>query len=165
MTDPRTPPAPTRAAMDPSAWVEAAPFRSHLRHLCATSGLPWTVIALHAGLTLRHADTLLHGRGGRRLRRLPRPAAVRLWALTVPELLVLPQVMVPADPTSRRISSLLLDGMSLPLLCRELGWTSPRLAAVLDAEASTVSAAEALQVRALIEFWDRGRLARELCAA
>ncbi len=59
-----------RIAVDPDRWVEAAPFRAHLTHLCAASGLTWPVVALHAGLTLRHADALLHGREGR-----PAPAA------------------------------------------------------------------------------------------
>ena len=39
--------------MSPSSpehdWVLAAPFRAHLRHLQAATGLPWAVLARAAG--------------------------------------------------------------------------------------------------------------------
>ncbi len=157
-------PAPV-PALTPSAWVEAAPFRSHLRHLCATSGLPWPVVALQAGLSVRHADALLHGRRGRPLRRLPRPTAARLWALDPAELVSLVRVPVPAEPTARRVEALLLAGLSPRRVCRALGWESARLAALLDAELTAVSAADALRVCALVESCDRDRLAGAVQAA
>lgn len=159
------PPAPTAAPPEPAAWVEAAPFRSHLRHLCTVSGLPWAVVALQAGLSIRHADALLHGRRGRPLRRLPRPTATRLWALTVDDLAALGRVAVPAEPVAHRVEALLLEGVPLRRVCRQLGWSPGRVAALLDAELAGVSASEALRVRALAETWDRDRLADALRAA
>ena len=99
------------------------------------------------------------------LRRLPRPTAARLWALDPAELVSLVRVPVPAEPTARRVEALLLAGLSPRRVCRALGWESARLAALLDAELTAVSAADALRVCALVESCDRDRLAGAVQAA
>ncbi|MGC3953993.1 MAG: hypothetical protein QM804_07045 [Propionicimonas sp.] len=41
------------APPDQHDWVLAAPFRAHLRHLQAATGLPWEVLAWAAGVSPR----------------------------------------------------------------------------------------------------------------
>ena len=142
-------------SFDQGRWVDAAPFRAHLRYLCSSAGLPWQVVALHAGLTLRHADVLLHGRRGRPLRRLPRPAAQLLWQVDVAGLRALQRTTQPSDPTSTRLSAALARGLTPRHLCRVMGWSPARLTAVLGGEARRVSAVDALRARALTEALDR----------
>ena len=141
--------------VDPDRWVDAAPFRAHLTHLCAASGLTWPGVALHAGLTLRHADALLHGREGRPARRLPRPAAQRLWQVEVGDLLVLRRTLLPADATAHRAAVLLERGTSAARICADLGWPPARLRSLLGRAPGRVTAVEALGVRALAESLDR----------
>jgi hypothetical protein len=64
------------------SWVEAAPFRAHLSHLVATSGLSPTGVALLAGVSPRFAHHLLNGRGGRLLRRISPDSARKLLRVT-----------------------------------------------------------------------------------
>lgn len=165
MTTPCTPLAPTRDPACADAWVDAAPFRSHLRHLCATTGLPWQVVALYAGLSVRHADALLHGRRGRTLRRIPRPTAVRLWEVSPDALAGLRRVACPAEPTARRLAAALLDGARPALVAGALRWSPERLGAVLDGRVAGVTAVEALLARALAEAVDRTRVPHETRAA
>lgn len=82
-TDPRDP-----------AWVDAGPFRAHLRHLMAVGSLDATEAAVVLGLSTSAVRHLLEGRAGRVPRRispqtarrllLVRPADVRAlrWSLT-----------------------------------------------------------------------------------
>lgn len=43
-------------------WVDAGPLRAHARALITETGLPWRIIAAHAGISPRALHTLLHGR-------------------------------------------------------------------------------------------------------
>ncbi|TDT32758.1 hypothetical protein ACF3NT_01610 [Naumannella halotolerans] len=52
-------------------WVLAAPFRAHLRELIDDGGLPWQAVAVACGIPLRMTHTLLFGRHGRTLPKLP----------------------------------------------------------------------------------------------
>ncbi len=61
-------------------WVPAAPFRALLVHLIELSGLPWPVLAQHAGLPPSLVERLLSS-PGRALRRIPPECARRLLAL------------------------------------------------------------------------------------
>ena len=75
--------------VDPSLWVDAAPFAAHLLHLSASSGVPWAMVAAHAHVPLRAAERLVGVPGTRRLRKLPRALAQRLLAIDPVELAVL----------------------------------------------------------------------------
>lgn len=66
-------------SIDPGSWVEAAPFRAHLRHLMEASGQPWQVVAKVARISLPDAHRLLHGRHGRPVRRISPQTASRLF--------------------------------------------------------------------------------------
>lgn len=155
MSAPLTPLVPAPPRKDAEFWVSAAPFRSHLRHLCNETGLPWPVVALSAGLSVRHANALLHGREGRPVRRLPRPIALRLWCITAADLATLRRTRYPADVTGRRINVLLNAGFGFGRLAAELRWSPVRLANLLDDPSGSVTAEDALRVLALLETIDR----------
>lgn len=74
--------ASTAAHDQATSWVQAAPFRAHVRHVCDTTGVAWPVLAMRAGVSLALADHLLHGRRGRPVRRISRESAARLLAVT-----------------------------------------------------------------------------------
>lgn len=112
-------PRPTVPA--PRDWVEAEPFRAHLLHLAESTGLPWQVLALHAGISLSLADHLLHGREGRRVRRLSRASASHILAVSPQDAAALGTVWVRALSTRARAESLV-----------RLGWPRVALAAALD---------------------------------
>lgn len=70
-------------------WVPAAPFRAHLRHLRATTGLPWETLALAAGVSPSLVRHLVFGNNGRYPRRISPLTARRLAELAPAKL---PQV-------------------------------------------------------------------------
>lgn len=64
-------------------WVDAAPFRHHVRDLICQSGLSWRLIAAHAGVAPRAIHSLLHGRRGTSLRLLHVTVARALAEISV----------------------------------------------------------------------------------
>lgn len=153
-------PAPT-IPIDRDSWVDAAPFAAHLAHLCATTGLPWPVVATYAGVSLRAAARLVGGRRGHRLRRLPRPLAQQLLAVTPAQLTGLRRARVPAESSIRRVAHLVGRGVPLPHLARQLGCTTDLVARLADGTPATVTAEVALRARIASETADR----RSLCAS
>lgn len=97
----------------PTLWVSAAPFRYHVQHLMAATGVPWQVIAVAADLPQQQVRTLLFGRDGRRRPRLSPYAARRLLALDVVQLRRLQERDVPVHVVADCARELLADGMSL----------------------------------------------------
>ena len=67
---------------DRHAWVLAAPFRAHLRHLQTATGLPWDALARAAGVSPALVRHLVFGNNGRHLRRISPLTARRLAELT-----------------------------------------------------------------------------------
>ena len=64
-------------------WVDAAPFRAHLRYLMASASLSAGEVAAAAGISARLAERLLHGRNGRALRRISPETGRRLIRVSV----------------------------------------------------------------------------------
>jgi len=91
-------------------WVLAAPFRAHLRHLQAATGLPWGVLARAAGVSPSLVQHLVLGRYGRHPRRISPDSARRLIAVDRVALAGLGLEWVPADRTRRQVRGLLADG-------------------------------------------------------
>lgn len=100
-----------------TGWVEASPFRAHLRHLMAAGGLSSTTVALLAGVSPGFAFRLLNGRRGRQLRRISPDLARQLLAVTADDVRAVRRRRVPAAATSQQLHRL-----------RELGWTVEGLA-------------------------------------
>ena len=69
-------------ADDYGPWVDAAPFRAHIRHLMGETGLAWRTIAVLADVPSQSVDHLLRGRNGRSVPRLHPMIAERLFHLT-----------------------------------------------------------------------------------
>lgn len=77
-------PSPPPYPSVPVSWVRAEPFRAHLRHLMATTGLPWRVLSRLAGAEPREVQRLLQGSSdGRTVRRVRMALARQLYALDV----------------------------------------------------------------------------------
>ena len=104
----------------PTLWVSAAPFRYHVQHLMAATGVPWQVIAVVADLPLEQVRTLLFGRGGRLRPRMSPYAARRLLALDAELLNRLRARTIPAQMAQRSLAALLADGASLVSLAEWL---------------------------------------------
>ena len=116
--------------IDPSAWVDAAPFAAHLERLCADADLPWPVVATCAGVSLRTAWRLVGP--GPRLRRIPRATAQQLWALGPEDLDRLRRTWVWAGPTCTRVAGLVAAGIPVGRVAALLGCTPAATAALLS---------------------------------
>jgi len=97
----------------PTVWVSAAPFRYHVQHLMAATGVPWQVIAVAADLPQQQVRTLLFGRDGHRRPRLSPYAARRLLALDIEQLRRLQVRDLPAHFVKDSAHALLAAGVSL----------------------------------------------------
>lgn len=104
-------------------WVLAAPFRSHLRWLIDSTGVPWRVIALQAAMPAHQIRHLLLGRGGRPVRRLHRNCAARILAVTPQQVQSLHTTIVPAAAAAARVRRLLSAGVGLEATAAFLGLT------------------------------------------
>jgi hypothetical protein len=113
------------------AWVPAAPFRAHLHRLRAESGLPWSVIALAAGVPPALVQSLVLGRRGRPVRRISPAAASRLLGLDVGLLRKLPRRRVDAAPTTARVRHLLAQGCDIARLAEWCRCTPAQVRALL----------------------------------
>ncbi|WP_425309818.1 hypothetical protein AADG42_13980 [Ammonicoccus fulvus] len=78
---PRPTPLPSAATEDAWNWVQAAPFRVHVRRILDSTGLPWRAIAGYAGVPDNVVRSLLGRPERRRLQRLAPHYAARLLAL------------------------------------------------------------------------------------
>ena len=84
-------------------WLPAAPFRSHVRALIDSSGLPWRAIALEARVPPGVVRTLLLGRDGRHRSKIPRLVAQNLLLLTEADLRRLRHRSVPPPVLQRLV--------------------------------------------------------------
>jgi hypothetical protein len=99
-------------AADNGTWVEAAPFRAHLRHLMWLSGLSASTTAVLAGISPGLAHLLLHGRRGRPLRRINPDSARKLLRVTAADARAVRLRNVPAQATAHHLRRLVGAGWS-----------------------------------------------------
>ncbi len=154
---------PRTTAIDPTAWVDAAPFAAHLTHLASSTGLPWPVVAAYAGVSQRTAARLVLRRC--RLRRIPRLTAQQIIAVRPSELAILRSRWVDAQPSCRRVADLVARGVPLALLARQLGCSPDLVARLADGSPASIPAEVALRARVASETVDRASYARVLRAA
>lgn len=119
--------------MNDFTWVQAAPFRAHLRRLLELTGLPWPVLAYQADVPASMVEHLLFGRNGRLPTRIPVESARRLFALREATLLELRTCWVPADRTRADLVALLVQGCPPRSLARYCRLSEPQLLATLEA--------------------------------
>ena len=104
-------------------WVDAAPFRAHVRHLMAVADLSDAVIATLAGVTPAFVRHLLHGRGGRPMRRVSPDQARRLLRITTAEARLVARREVPSRLARPYLHQLQRAGWSSAALTDLLGLT------------------------------------------
>jgi hypothetical protein len=105
MKPPSVPVFPASPAASRHDWVDAAPFRAHLRHLVDTAAATPEAVAVLAGIAPRVPRRLLTGDGGRPMRRLSSETARRLLAVTPAVLLECRRRLVPAGPVRASLTS------------------------------------------------------------
>ncbi|SDS05872.1 hypothetical protein SAMN04488543_0987 [Friedmanniella luteola] len=103
-------------------WVEAGPFRAHLRHLMDVGGLDATEVAVLAGVPPRMATSLVRGRNGRPVRRISPAHARALIRVGATDVRDLRTRQVPAAESRLRLRRMLAGrGGGPPALAVELG--------------------------------------------
>lgn len=116
----------------PTQWVAAAPFRYHVQHLIAATGVPWQMVAIVAQLPQQQVRTLLCGRDGRHRPRLSPYAAQRLLAVTQQQLLTLRTQQAPASLVRHNLVALLADGVTIDTLAAWLSLDAVTLRKLAD---------------------------------
>jgi plasmid maintenance system antidote protein VapI len=109
-------------------WVDAGPFRAHLRYLMATASLSVDDVAAVAGISPRVAARLLHGRDGRPLRRISPETARRLIQVSDQQVRALRRITVPAAPARLQLRRLHRAGWKNLAIAERVGVTAPELA-------------------------------------
>lgn len=117
--------------------MDAAPFRAHVRHTIAGSGVPWPAVAITAGVSLAAVHALLGGRTGRPLARIEPGLASRLLRVDAAGLAALRSLRVPAGLTSERLRKLLAGGDDPLRLARWCQIDPGELALLIDGDAAT----------------------------
>ena len=134
VTLPRPQPTTDLAVLGRStAWVGAAPFRSHLRRLVDDSGEDAGVLALAAGVPPRTVHALLAGppRGRRRIRARDAARLLNLDRARVVELAATP---VRSDDTRRRLVVLDSLGCGASVLARYLRLDAAGVSSLAESE-------------------------------
>jgi hypothetical protein len=108
-------------------WVDAGPFRAHLRYLMASGSLSVDDVAAVAGISARMAERLLHGRNGRPLRRISPDTARRLIQISDQQVQALRRIMVPAAPARLQLRRLHRVGWDNLAIAERLGLAAPEL--------------------------------------
>ena len=116
------------------SWVDAAPFRAHVRHAITVAGVPWPAFAVESGVPVPAVRTLLFGRAGRTQTRIEPRIATRLLRVDAAELAGLRRTQVSSDETAHRLRSLLVDGIDPLRLARWCALEPHELARLVDGE-------------------------------
>jgi hypothetical protein len=82
-------------------WVDAGPFRAHLKHLMSVGSLSVPEVAAVLGVSTRAVRHLLEGRSGRLPRRISPQTARRLLLVRAADVRGLRWCITPAGPPAR----------------------------------------------------------------
>lgn len=121
------------------AWVDAAPFRAHLRHALAVADVPWPAVAVAGGVPVAAVRALLFGRSGHPQTRIDPRLAARLLSVDAGQLTRMRSTRVAASGTTDRLRSLLAAGVDPLQLARWCRVPPPELALLVDGDATTCS--------------------------
>lgn len=80
-----------------AGWVDATPFRAHVRFLLAVGDISSSDLATLADISGRAIEHLLVGRSGRAMRRISTEMARRLITITADDVRGLPWRLVPTE--------------------------------------------------------------------
>ena len=117
-----------------ASWLDAAPFRAHVRHAVAEAGIPWPAFAIESGVPLPAVRSLLFGRGGRPVGRIEPRIAARLFSIGAAELAGLRRTHVAATGTAQRLRELLVTGVDPLALARWCAISPGELARLVDGD-------------------------------
>lgn len=115
-----------------SAWIDAAPFRAHLRRLLFDTTEHWRVVALACGVAPATVQHLLSGRNGSPARRIRSRDAVLLLMTDRARLRRLDATPVPAADSVRRIAALRALGQSPTWIAAQVHLGPAELGALSD---------------------------------
>ncbi len=133
-------------------WVRAEPFRAHLQHLIASTGLPWRVLARLARAEPHEVQRLLQGsRDGRIVRRVRMPLARRLFALKAESVEEARQNTVGSGPGVEALSRLVDAGWTVTELSGRLRLSAGLLRALLEGRRAVCSQLVEAQILAAAE--------------
>lgn len=142
-------------ADDYGPWVDAAPFRAHVRHLIELTGVPWRTLAVLADVPPQSVDHLLRGRSGRPVPRLHPLIAERLFHLTDTAVADAGQRRVHATRTRALLGCLGDRGWSMGELARRTQLPVSRLTALAAGQETACSQLLAATVKAAAQaLWD-----------
>jgi hypothetical protein len=130
-------------------WVDAEPFRAHVRDLICETGLSWRLVAAHAGVAPRAVRSLLHGRRGYTLHRLHVSVARALTTTSIESIAADQHLVTDATTTRQLIADLRAAGHG-PHLDRHL--PPGDLAQLDDPQAWRCSRATAARVTACYDL-------------
>ena len=111
-------------------WVDAAPFRALLRYLMALGRVSAADLAALTGLPDGLVEHLVHGRDGRRVRRISAYAAFALIQLTAEQVRGLRDVMVPSGLARAKVERLRQAGRSETEVMDAIGAAPPEQHAI-----------------------------------
>lgn len=134
---------------NPGSWVDAAPFRAHLRHVMAVGDMSVEVVAELTGVPLRAAQHLLLGRAGRAVRRISADTGRRLLRLTSADARTARWRLVPARGTLLRLEELLAGGLTVVEIAQRTGIDHDTLRDLANGRSDACSTLVAGQIGAL----------------
>jgi predicted transcriptional regulator len=129
-------------------WVEAAPFRAHVRQLITDCGLTWRIVAVLAEVPSAALRHLLHGRQGHVVTRLHPMVAERLFRLTADSVADAARRPRPVAETSTVLQRLLERGWTAEELGRRCGLPAEELSNIADGRQTGCSQLTAAVVKA-----------------
>jgi hypothetical protein len=142
-------------ADDHGPWVDAAPFRAHVRHLMAETGVAWRTIAVLADVPSQSVDHLLRGRNGRPVPRLHPLIAERLFHLTRAAVADSAHRQIHAARTQRLLQYLAARGWVVRDLSRRTRIPEGQLADLVAGRSAACSQLVAATVKAAAQaLWD-----------
>jgi hypothetical protein len=109
-----------RVGPDPR-WVDARPFRAHLKHLMAVGSLDVAEVAVVLGLSTRAVRHLLEGRAGRLPRRISPHTARRLLLVRADDVRGLRWCLAPAAAACTSLHRLHASGWSTAEVASAVG--------------------------------------------
>lgn len=111
-------------------WVDAGPFRAHLRHLMSVGSLDVPEVAVVLGLSTPAVRHLLEGRSGRLSRRISPQTARRLLLVRADDVRGLRWCLTPSASARTSLGLLQASGWSLGEVAAAVGFGLDELAAL-----------------------------------
>jgi len=111
-------------------WVDAGPFRAHLKHLMSVGALDVAEVAVVLGLSTRAVRHLLEGRAGRLPRRVSPQVARRLLAVRADDVRGLRWCVTPAGAACTSLGRLRASGWSPLEVATAVGFGLDELASL-----------------------------------